>query len=267
MPIDENGRSTPAFDLKAVVAGVSDLFARMRQWLEDNNEALAALALMAHRSIISDRAGWLLHHTTPLHLITADMTAHDVVPVLEAYYRDNWPQVTAEFRGQLATLDIDEEARAVFEEALAAHGAGLYRATVRVLFPEIECVAREHLLEGTLKGITSLTAVRRAADGLAWNELQPFGEGPLVGQFLTMSDHLYTAARTPDRIAELAASPIPNRHAALHGLVAYNSLQSSLAALVMTEFMFKMISILKARPGIVPLPEGKPSGGAGGAPT
>jgi hypothetical protein len=178
-----------------------------------------------------------------------------VAQEIEAYYRDNWLSVAVAFRTQLSMMDIDEEARAVFDEALAAHGAGLYRAAVRALFPEIERVAREHLLEGTLKGIASLTEVRRAAGDLGWSELQKFGEGPIFGQFAAMSHHLYEVVKTPERIAELIASPIPNRHAALHGLVAYSSLQSSLAALIMTEFMFKAISILKAQPEIVPAPK------------
>lgn len=253
--IEQRDRSTVASDLTAFVGGVSDLFARVRRWLEDNSEQITALVRTAHRNVIFDKAGWLLHHTTPLHLITDDMTERDITPILEAYYRDNWLSVAVAFRSQLAMMDIDEEARAVFDEALAAHSAGLYRAAVRALFPEIERVAREHLLEGTLKGIASLTEVRRATGYLGWSELQKFGEGPIFGQFAAMSHHLYEVVKTPERIAELTASPIPNRHAALHGLVAYSSLQSSLAALIMTEFMFKAISILKAQPEIVPAPK------------
>lgn len=232
------------------VEGVRNLFAAVQRWFEDNSEQLTELVRSVHRNVISEKAGWLLHHTTPLHLITDEMTERDVGPILEAYYRDNWPTVAGAFRDQLAIMDIDEEARATFEEALAAHGAGLYRATVRVLFPEIERVAREHLLGGSLKGMASLTEVRQAAGDLGWSDLKKFGDGPIFGQLAAMSYHLYGTAKTPQRLAEVAASAIPNRHAAIHGLVSYSSAQSSLSALIMAEFMFKVISVLKHEPGI-----------------
>lgn len=246
--IERTNKRTPGSDLTAFLAGVEDLFTRLRSWIEDHSDQILSIARVAHRNIIFDKAGWLLHHTTPLHLITDDMTEHDITPVLEAYYRENWSDIALVFRNRMSEMDIDNEARAVFEEALVAHGAGLYRAAIRVVFPEIERVARDHLLEGTLKGIASLTEVRQAAGELGWSEFQKFGDEPIFGQFAAMSCHLYEVAKTPDRIAEFARSPIPNRHAALHGLVAYSSLQSSLSAIIMTEFMFKAISILKAQP-------------------
>lgn len=246
--IERLDKIPPSKDLVAFLASVSDLFTRLRLWVEANGDQILSVARVAHRNIIFEKAGWLLHHTTPLHLITDDMTEHDITPILEAYYLENWSDIAVAFRNRVGEMNVDKEARAAFEEALLAHGAGLYRAAIRVVFPEIERIARDQLLEGTLEGIASLKEVRQAAGELGWGEWQKFGEDPIFGQFTVMSYHLYEVAKTRERIAQLACSPIPNRHAALHGLIAYTSLQSSVSAIIMAEFMFKAISILRDRP-------------------
>ena len=201
----------------------------------------------AHRNVIFEKAGWLIHHTTPLHLVTDYMNADDISPILEAYYLTNWPEVATAFRTKLNAMDVDDEARAAFDEALKAHGAGLYRCTVRMIFPEIERFAREHLLKVPLKSLASLTEVRRATGELGWSDLKTAADGPMFLQFGAMIHHLYEKVEKPDRLSEIAKSPIPNRHAALHGFIVYNTLQSSLAALIMAEFMIKMISYLKSQ--------------------
>ena len=55
-----------------------------------------------------------------------------------------------------------------------------------------------------------------------------------------------TAAVRPDTERKcFEQDPIPNRHAALHGLVIYSSMQNSLNSIFMTEFIFQVISALK----------------------
>lgn len=98
-------------EIQAFAVRVSHVFANIRDWLEENSEQIGALIRTAHHNVIFERAGWLLHHTTPLDLIADDMTEHDITPILEAYYRDNWLNVAAAFRCQLETMDIDDEAR------------------------------------------------------------------------------------------------------------------------------------------------------------
>lgn len=232
-------------------ATVRSLFDRIQEWLGENSEEITKIIRSVHRYVIFSDSGWFLHYTTPIDLISDDATSSNITPIMAAYYRDNWPEVAAAFRTQLALMDVDEEAKATFEEALEAHGAGLYRCAVRVLFPEIERLARNELLNGSLGRITSLLEVRRAAGALGTSELHLFGDQSVFGQFVVMSEHLYAEVRSPDRLEELSNSPIPNRHAALHGLISYNSLQSSLAGLIMAEFMFKAISIIKAQPDLL----------------
>jgi hypothetical protein len=46
-------------------------------------------------------------------------------------------------------------------------------------------------------------------------------------------------------IEAIACDPVPNRHAALHGLVAYDSLKCSIGTLVMADFLFRVICAVK----------------------
>ena len=75
---------------------------------------------------------------------------------------------------------------------------------------------------------------------------QAGGVGAVLAQFRRMTNHLYEPVRTEERVAELASDPVPNRHATVHGLVSYSTVQSSLNALIMTEFMYRIIHSLKA---------------------
>ncbi len=42
-----------------------------------------------------------------------------------------------------------------------------------------------------------------------------------------------------------AQDPVPNRHAAVHGLVSYSSMQNSLNTIFMADYIFQVISFLK----------------------
>ncbi len=245
MPSEFELNSKP--DLQGSLAALGTLFQRLRGWVDDNSEPIMRLVRLAHSHVIFDKAGWIPHYTTPFDLIGDEITEAELSQTLNNYYSQNWQQISAEFKIRLDVLDVDGEAKATFEEALNAHGAGFYRATVRLLFPEIERVARAELLEGTLKGIASLEDVRKAAgERLGFSELEPTGGGPVLAQFGRMSRHLYEDVKTLDKVASFSLDPVPNRHAALHGLVVYSTLQCSLNTLMMTEFMFQVVTALKA---------------------
>ncbi len=196
--------------------------------------------------VLFDRTGWLPHHTTPFELIGDGITDSELTDLLQRHYRENWPTIDVAFRRRLERLQVDDQAKAAFGEALEAHGAGLYRLVVCSVFPEIERVARAELLDGSLRPISSLTDVRRAAEErLALSDLQAEGGGPVFAQFGRMSRHLYDHVRTPEDVLRVAADPVPNRHAAIHGLVTYERLQNSINALIMAEFMFTVVTALK----------------------
>ena len=63
--------------------------------------------------------------------------------------------------------------------------------------------------------------------------------------FRRLSSHLYETVRDDDARQRFAGDPVPNRHAVVHGLVEYSSMQNSLNALFMTEFLFSTIIWLR----------------------
>lgn len=179
------------------------------------------------------------------------MSHSDIAAILTEHYRANWSTVRETMSKSVAATAIDAEAKATFEEALAAHEAGLYRSVVRVLFPEIERVARETVYGGSRKELVGKDAGRKNNA-----ELRDFREAvmsklpagvalatlfalPLVEK---LYEHFYTYV--PENAAGLAvfeSDPVPNRHASQHGFVTYSSAQNSINMLAMADFMFHII--------------------------
>lgn len=212
-------------------------------------------AIFWGRSQLFQQAGWLPHPAAPFDEIPIDIDADEVSARLEAYYRDHWAQVRWTFNSRIQAYDIDPQAKATFADALTLHEGGHYRAVVQLLFPEIERVAckeiylgdqYERRADGKKDGlITSLKSLRQAAgEQLGMSD---FGDLRFaLSLFQRMSEHLYEkVGDDPASIAEYAADSVPNRHAALHGLVIYQSVKNSINMLIMADFMFGIIHALK----------------------
>ncbi len=192
-------------------------------------------------------AGWLPHHTTPIDLISEADDSQRVRELLRAHYAADWEKVRVAFEAELAGYDIDREAKSCFREALDAHEGRRYRAPPRLLFPEIERIVREELFKGSVaEALTSQQALRVAAGTLTPFELGRNSVGGLR-LYSKFEDHLYARIRSQDDLERARADPVPNRHAVLHGLIVYSSMQSSLNALIMTDFIFAIVNALKSR--------------------
>jgi hypothetical protein len=148
---------------------------------------------------------------------------------------------------RLKASRVDDEAQATFIEALEAHGLGLYRVAPRLLFPEIERLARNEFRAGRVGRMPILGDMRGKVERqeIGLSELAP-REVNLFAQFERMAHHLSETILTPKKLAALTNDPLPNRHAALHGLISYRTMKSSLSALIMTEFMYRIIPLVKA---------------------
>ncbi|MBK1793343.1 hypothetical protein JHL21_02385 [Devosia sp. WQ 349] len=209
------------------------------------------------RSKRIEASGWLPHYTTPFAEINDEMTAEEISAVIAQHYRENWRDVESAFLGRLEASQLDEEANATFREALVSHRHGLYRSVPRTLFPEIERVACAELYDG-FRTYRKEDAKSGKSLELPITSLPDFaaaiGELP-VGHVLTtdygyalyikLEKHLYKAVRRPDEIAAAVADAVPNRHASLHGIVTYSTMQNSLNSLVMTDFIFHLIGHIK----------------------
>ena len=145
----------------------------------------------------------------------------------------------------VAEMAIDDEAKATFIEALSAHEAGFYRCVARTLFPEIERVSRDELQDGAMDKNTSQLKLRNAISNLCPSDIARDG---ILGMRLyrKLSSHLYANMPTPERVAAIAAEPVPNRHAAVHGYVPYNTFRHSINALIIAEYLLHTITVVKA---------------------
>lgn len=211
------------------------------------------------------RAGWLPHYTTPFDLIgECHQSAEAIRGVVLDYYERNWEEVRMRIERRLSAYGVDEEAKMAFHEALKAHEVGLYRCVCRVLFPEVERVFRTELFDDQVGPIPYDKFVRvlvngdRSLDEFVTNglyDLAVFGhltkavrakDGKEAGDGLVSADDefifgLFSKVANEEDRARLRSDQVPNRHAAMHGLVVYSSQQNSLNAIFMADYVFQIV--------------------------
>ncbi|WP_145960540.1 hypothetical protein [Novosphingobium meiothermophilum] len=198
-------------------------------------------------------AGWVPYAGMPIDDLPEQATADQVDIFMNSLIGDRWVEVRNCLANTVAMSKVDEEAVVTFDEALSAFENGHYRSVVRVLFPEIERVARDTVYGGSRKdwSIDERKETRRLNTGLgalreSLMQHLPAGLGVYAdfGFALTqkMDSHLYRYVEsTPEDLAALQADPVPNRHASQHGYVTYSTAQNAYNALSMTAFMFDTI--------------------------
>jgi hypothetical protein len=228
------------------LVGLKSMFSRLAAWWEVNGDTVMGFlewaAVTYPRAQLLEATGWLPHYTTPVLDPEQGVEAADAL--IAQHYDQAWPEVEATFRDRLASWRVDEEAKACFGEALAAHRHGLYRVAPRLLFPEIERLARSHLGDH-LTVSSSQRDLRFAAGELGAENFMRTGILTLR-LFGAFADRIYANAKTEEQLAAVRADPVPNRHAAIHGLAIYNTQKSSLNALFIAEFVLLTIDAVKA---------------------
>jgi hypothetical protein len=196
------------------------------------------------------KAGWVPFPGMPIEQFDENTPVYKIHSLLEQYTSDEWPNIKARLWESVKSSDVDDEALATYNEALQAHDAGLFRCVVRVLFPEIERVARETVYGGERyekheNGRTSLnTSLRNFRKAI--RKSLPVGIVTNIKFALAliekMHEHLYDKVGKDEASLErFRTDPVPNRHASQHGYVIYSSRQNSLNTLAMTDFMFRII--------------------------
>ncbi len=191
------------------------------------------------------KRGWVPNHTTPFDLV-AECGDDDsrLQTSLLAYYTDNWPEVRARLELRMSSLDVDDEAKATFREALDAHEGGLYRCASRLLFPEFERVFRGALFDGRAGRIRYHEFVTKLSGDAANLELADFLttgiQDMVLFKYLTegvrnsnaSGDHSTGAAPKYEpglavgvnaaNVERAKQSPIPTRHGLAVGVNAAN---------------------------------------------
>ena len=191
-----------------------------------------------------EAAGWMAHPSSPFHLLEAGLSEGELAAAIEDYYRQNRNEVASAMRARVDACSIDEEAKATFAEALAAHGAGMFRCAPRLLFPELERVARRELHGGAMDKMASQEGLQKAVGSLTPMEMEWTGSTGLRF-YRKLTEHMYQSMRDPAAVEGIRADPVPNRHAALHGYVSYAAANTSFNALASAEYLLMAISVIK----------------------
>lgn len=185
-----------------------------------------------------DDVGWLPHPSVPYRLVEGcgdDLALLD--DRIADYYRTRWIEIRDEMTSSLAVYHIDDEARATFREALAAHEAGLFRCVCRLLFPEIERVIDAGPRVGSSKMLQKL--IESGDPGK--RELRELFDWVMLERLRT---HAYGQVDEGEQ-ARFERDSVPNRHAALHGLVAYSTHKHSMNMLILTDYVFRILPPIK----------------------
>lgn len=201
------------------------------------------LAKTDRRKRALDKLGVLPHPSTPFTLLDCEDSDEVLRANLEQHYRENWLKISHNIQERSLDFDIDDEAKAALAEALAAHQNGHYRSVCRLLLPEIERVARVELLGNDIGTIKVDKVIGEPGMELPISQTNPPGYYAL-GLYERLTDHIYVRVDATNR-EKLESDPVPNRHAAIHGLIVYNSFWHSLNCIFMTDFAFQVVSAIK----------------------
>jgi hypothetical protein len=210
------------------------------------------LSELYRQSQLIGNAGFVPHPTMPQNLIRQSSgDAKRLSELFEQYYRERWVDVRDSMIKQVNSYRIDDEAKEVFREGVILHGKAHYRLVVRLLFPEIERMARRELYEDKLGRIYNVQeGFSELIRKLPFPDLDPswfFG----FTQLKLLNEHLYIKVKDRNR-KQIEADPVPNRHAAVHGLVVYRTAKNSLNTIFMTDFIYQVVTTVKIRYGLSP---------------
>ena len=128
-------------------------------------------------------------------------------------------------------------------QTLSAHEYGLYRVVPRTILVEIERVARVQLRKEPVGRLDVKGKIVGEIGDLPTSSFRDLTSGTI--QYETLENHLYERIDDDGDRSQFAENPIPNRHAATHGLVPYSSEKTSLNSILITDFVFQMITAIK----------------------
>ena len=188
--------------------------------------------------------GWLPYRSAPLNYV--EECKNDIEHLerkLSDYYRCNWIKIRKEIESRLDKYHIDKESKQTFLEALSAHDAEHYRCVCRTLFPEIERAIRISFFNNKTGHIGSKELISKVTDD-KYLELFIADDPFCLVLFDRFIKHFYERVEDTNR-KELETNPVPNRHAALHGLIPYSEYKHSMNVIILTDYIF---SILKPAP-------------------
>lgn len=187
-------------------------------------------------------AGLLPHATTPLEVFNPEKPG-DFGPATMEYYRMSWDAVEGQFLADLDGYHISDEAKGAMREALICHRHSLFRSVVLTLLPYVEMEFRRAFEIDVGGNAASRKELReivwKVPAGIVFSHIAP------MDLLQILDNHLYEQVKTVEALERFQKDAIPNRHAAIHGLIQYSSFQNSLNTLIVADYVFFLISQLR----------------------
>ena len=221
----------------AAVAPFLEEFERIAEAATESMERIQpALKQYDERKQVHDalnKVGWLPHYSVPHRLVEGCGDDRALLDSRVAeHYSTRWTEIRDHMELDLATYHIDDEARATFREALMAHESGTYRCTCRLLFPEIERIIDAGHRSGPM--IEKLLASGEPTE----RDVRELFDLVMLER---IRKHAYEQVWTEGDRERFERDPVPNRHAAIHGRVAYSTHKHSMNMLILTDYVFRIL--------------------------
>ena len=199
--------------------------------------------LVNPKARVAEELGWVVHRTLPTTVLE-DASEDNLDEAIMTYYKERWAEVRREIELATSVYLIDEDSKDTMSQILSAHEYGLYRLVPVAIMVEIERAARVHLY-GELVG-RHLDIKGKIVDEIGELPISAFQDITSgIIQHETLENHLYEHIDDDGDRSQFAENPIPNRHAAIHGLVPYSTEKSSLNSIFLADFVLQMITEMK----------------------
>ena len=199
--------------------------------------------LVHPRAQMVSELGWVVHHSLPIDLLD-DVHDDDLDEAIMAHYRATWSDFRRETELGTHHYLVDLDTKETVIQALEAHENSLYRLVPRTLMAEIERVIRlqlrDRIVDSRLKVKETILS---EVDDLPMSSFHDLTSS--IMQYEALEGHLYEHINDENDRSRFADSPIPNRHAAVHGLVPYSSEKSSLNSIFLMDFVLHTITQAK----------------------
>ena len=189
-----------------------------------------------------EAAGWLPYYTiVPDYLDDCGQDPEVIDARIDSFYKNHWASIRNDIESRMDQYHISDETKATFREALEAHGSGLYRCVIRVLFPEIEKEFAAKIPKDKTGSEQQRAREILHRAGACYPRVPRKAHGRAL--YSRVSEHIYRRVDASNR-AEFERDDVPNRHASLHGLVRYRTHKHSMNMIVMTDYIFQVLTAM-----------------------
>ena len=197
--------------------------------------------LVNPKARVAEELGWVVHRTLPITVLE-DASEDNLDEAIMTHYKEQWVEVRREIELATSGYLIDEDSKETMSQILSAHEYGLYRLVPVVSMVEIERAVRVNLY-GELVG-RHLDIKGKIVDEIGELPISAFQDITLR-QYETLENHLYEPIGDDGDRSQFAENPIPNRNAAIHGLVPYSTEKTSLNSIFLADSVLQIITVRK----------------------